>query len=118
MLPARLRLPAPAEDLIHEAVAAAVSQRLVKPLQYVVVMKSVRGNMMVKVVQVNGDGACTCSTSLLLLVCGSLTVVRGGWVALRRLCGVVVGWASSPSTDVCCPAGAPDAIKQAPAFGR
>lgn len=45
-----------AEDLINEAVQAAFLQRLVQPHQFVVVMKSVRGNMMVKVVQVSWLG--------------------------------------------------------------
>jgi hypothetical protein len=44
------------EDLINEAVCAAFLQKLVKPLQYVVVLRSVRGNQMVKVVQVSSDG--------------------------------------------------------------
>ena len=40
--------PLPAEDLINEAVCAAFLQKLVKPLQYVVVLRSVRGNQMVR----------------------------------------------------------------------
>jgi hypothetical protein len=42
----------PAEDLISEAVCAAHTQRLVKPGDYVVCLKSVKGSMVVKVVQV------------------------------------------------------------------
>lgn len=42
----------PADELLDEAVCAAVVQRLVKPNDFVVCLKSVRGNMMVKVVQV------------------------------------------------------------------
>lgn len=38
-----------AEDLINEAVCAAFLQKLVKPLQYVVVLRSVRGNQMVRI---------------------------------------------------------------------
>ncbi|KAL4459021.1 hypothetical protein ABPG75_013886 [Micractinium tetrahymenae] len=44
------------DDLLNEAVYAACSQRLVKPNDFVVCLKSVRGNMMVKVVQVNRSG--------------------------------------------------------------
>lgn len=44
------------DDLMNEAVAAAYQQRLVKAHDFVVCLKSVRGNMQVKVVQVNGNG--------------------------------------------------------------
>lgn len=45
------------EDLISEAICAAHMQRLVKPNDYVVCLKSVKGSMVVKVVQVNRYGS-------------------------------------------------------------
>lgn len=50
----------PADDLLNEAVHAAAAQRLVRPNDFVVCLKSVRGNMMVKVVQVRVR-ACVCA---------------------------------------------------------
>ena len=51
-------LPPPTEDLLNEAVHAAAAQRLVRPHDFVVCLKSVRGNSVVKVVQVRGVLPC------------------------------------------------------------
>lgn len=65
------------DDLLSEAVRAAVCQGLARPLQYVVVILSQRGALVVKVVQVDEGG------TGIRLFCGrnSLGGVEGGAAA-------------------------------------
>lgn len=80
MMAVHVPFPYAAEDLISEAVCAAHVQRLVKPGDYVVCLKSVKGSMVVKVVQVG---------PLYRLLFRGVTLGGEGIGALRRGCTAV-----------------------------